>query len=60
MVDKVPVLKIEISVVESGDVQETLYTDAPLFDVCAALHAHSVVFDTPEELANAREENDRG
>jgi len=56
----IPVLKITIADNDSGDVLETFYTDSPLLEFCDVMKDAAVMFDTPEELVDARQENDRG
>ena len=58
--DRMPTLKITVTVMETDDELETLYTDASWFDVREVLQEHLDVFDTEQELDDAREGNCNG
>lgn len=65
MRDRMPTLKIRVSITENDDTLETLYTDEDWTDVREVLRKHLSVYDTEAELDEANddacsEENDRG
>jgi len=55
-----PVLKISVTLTETGDTFDTLYTDASWFDVREALQKNLEVFETETEMDEAREGNCNG